>query len=102
MSEIYEAIEQLSRSKGIEVEKVIQALEEAIAAAAKRNFRSTEDIVARFDRQTGEMHAFARKTVVDDVQDEESQLDVDESRGSHGRAACDPAGKLDWLTSTLL
>ena len=45
--DIFEAVEQLSRSKGIEVEKVIEALEEAIAAAAKKSTRSQEDIVAR-------------------------------------------------------
>ena len=54
-SDIFEAVEALSRSKGIDVDRVIEALEEAIAAAAKRSFRSKEDIVARFDRQTGQL-----------------------------------------------
>ncbi len=79
-SELYEAIEQLSRSKGIDVEKVISALEEAIAAAAKRNLRSNEDIVARYDRQTGTLQAFARFQVVEDVEEEDSQIDVEEAR----------------------
>ena len=34
-SEIFEAVESLSRSKGIDVNTVVEALEEAIAAAAK-------------------------------------------------------------------
>jgi len=79
-SEIYEAIEQLSRSKGIDVEKVIAALEEAIAAAAKRNLRSHEDIVAKFDRQTGTMQAFARMLVVEAVEEADSQILLDEAR----------------------
>src|SRR5688572_27105231 len=79
-SEIYEAIEQLSRSKGIDVDKVIEALEEAIAAAAKRSYRSKEDIVARFDRQTGQMQAYARMTVVDAVEEPECQMDVATAR----------------------
>jgi N utilization substance protein A len=79
-SEIYEAIEQLSRSKGIDVEKVIEALEEAIAAAAKRSLRSKEDIVARFDRQTGTMQAFARMTVVETVEEEDAQMDLGTAR----------------------
>ena len=67
-SEIFEAVESLSRSKGIDVDKVIEALEEAIAAAAKRNYRSKEDIVARFDRQSGQMQAYARMTLVETVE----------------------------------
>src|SRR6185295_16579501 len=65
-SEIFEAVESLSRSKGIDVDKVIEALEEAI--------------VARFDRQTGQMQAYARMTVVDQVEEAECQIDVREAR----------------------
>src|SRR5688572_2398395 len=79
-SEIYEAIEQLSRSKGIDVEKVIEALEEAIAAAAKRSLKSHEDIVARFDRQTSTMQAFARFTVVETVEEEDSQMNLQDAQ----------------------
>lgn len=80
MSEIYEAIEQLSRSKNIDVEKVILAVEEAIAAAAKKSLRSKEDIVARFDRQTGTLQAFARVTVVEAVEEEEVHMDLATAR----------------------
>ena len=79
-SEIFEAVEALSRSKGINVDRVIEALEEAIAAAAKRNHRSPGEIVARFDRQTGQMQAFARFHVVEEVEEEECEISLDDAQ----------------------
>ena len=49
-NEIFQAIEQVGREKGIEVDIIIQAVEDAYAAAAKKHFRTKEDLGARFDR----------------------------------------------------
>src|SRR5260221_6927488 len=66
-SELFQAIEQVGREKGIEVDIIIQAVEDAYAAAAKKYFRTKEDLGARFDRDSGALDVFARKKVVDDV-----------------------------------
>src|SRR6267142_2600786 len=66
-NEIFQAIEQVGREKGIEVDIIIQAVEDAYAAAAKKYFRTKEDLGARFDRDTGSLAVFARKKIVDDV-----------------------------------
>jgi len=42
-------------------------VEDAYAAAAKKYFRTKEDLGARFDRDSGALDVFARKKVVDDV-----------------------------------
>src|SRR6266481_7876014 len=66
-NEIFQAIEQVGREKGIEVDIIIQAVEDAYAAAAKKYFRTKEDLGARFDRDTGSLAVFARKQIVDAV-----------------------------------
>jgi len=66
-NEIFQAIEQVGREKGIEVDIIIQAVEDAYAAAAKKYFRTKEDLGAKFDRETGSLQVFARKKIVDDV-----------------------------------
>jgi N utilization substance protein A len=64
-SELLQAIEALGREKGIDKEIVIAALEDAMAAAAKRVLHSQEAFVGHFDRETGEMHLARIKTVVE-------------------------------------
>jgi N utilization substance protein A len=64
-SELLQAIEALGREKGIEKEIVISALEDAMAAAAKRVLHSQESFIGHFDRETGEMSLARCKVVVE-------------------------------------
>ena len=63
-SELYQTIEQIGREKGLDTEIIIQAVEEAYAAATRKYYRSKEDYGARFDRSTGKFNVFAKHTVV--------------------------------------
>ncbi|MEJ2368995.1 MAG: transcription termination factor NusA [Acidobacteriota bacterium] len=65
-TEIIQAIEILGREKGIEKEVVVAALEDAMAAAAKRVLRSQESFVGHFNPDTGEVEVFKIKTVVEE------------------------------------
>jgi transcription termination/antitermination protein NusA len=65
-SELYQTIEQIGREKGIDAEIIIQAVEEAYAAASRKYYHSKEDFAARFDRETGQFALFSRQTVVED------------------------------------
>ena len=67
-SEILQAIEMLSRDRGIEVEIVINAVEDAIVAAAKKFYKSSEEISSRFNRETGTLEVFAVRKVVEKVE----------------------------------
>ncbi len=78
-SEIFQAIEQVGREKSIEVDVIIQAVEDAYAAAAKKYFRTKEDLGARFDRDSGSLAVFARKKVVDDVTNPDLEISPDEA-----------------------
>src|SRR5882672_7096960 len=78
-NEIFQAIEQVGREKGIEVDIIIQAVEDAYAAAAKKYFRTKEDLGARFDRDTGSLAVFARKKIVDDVTNPDLEISPNEA-----------------------
>ncbi len=66
-SQLLQAIDQVSREKGIDAEIIISAVEEAIIAASKKIFKSDENFGAHFNRQTGELQVWAVKEVVEDV-----------------------------------
>ena len=66
-SQLLQAIDQVSREKGIDAEIIISAVEEAIIAASKKIFKSDESFGASFDRNTGELQVWAIKEVVEEV-----------------------------------
>ncbi len=60
------AVEQIASEKGIPPEKVMGAIEAAIAAAYKKEYRKRSEIIrAKIDPKTGEIEFFQVKTVVD-------------------------------------
>jgi len=64
-NEIVQAIELLGREKGIDKQIVIEAYEEAMAAAAKRVLRSQGVFVGHFDPETGKVEVFNKYTVAE-------------------------------------
>ncbi len=79
-NELYQAIEAIGREKGIDVEVVIQAVQDAIVAASRKYFKSREELVSRFDRQSGILEVFALKRVVSEVHDPDMEITLEEAR----------------------
>jgi len=81
-SELWHTIEAIGREKGLDPEVLIQAIEEAYAAATRKYYHTKEDFGARFDRQTGEFQVFARHVVVedDDVADPQTEITLGDAR----------------------
>jgi N utilization substance protein A len=79
-SELYQAIEQIGREKGIDTDVVIAAVEEAYAAASKKYFRTNEPLGSRLNRTTGDIEDFARRPVVETIESEDSEITVEEAR----------------------
>ena len=78
-SEIIQAIEQVGREKGIEVDVVIRAVEDAYAAASKKYYRTKEEIGARFNRESGSLEVFAKKKVVESVLNPDLEISLKEA-----------------------
>lgn len=81
-SELMQTIEMIGREKGIDPEVIIQAVEEAYAAASRKYYRSREEFGARFDRESGHFHLFNKHVVVeeDDLADPMTEIAIEEAR----------------------
>ncbi|NJN63491.1 MAG: transcription termination/antitermination protein NusA [Acidobacteria bacterium] len=88
-NDLIQAIEAIGREKGIEREVIIRALEEAFAAASRKVIRTRENIVSVFDEKTGEFGIFAKKKVVPEVSDDETEISLEDA------IEIDPAADFD-------
>ncbi|MCL6626276.1 MAG: transcription termination factor NusA [Alicyclobacillus shizuokensis] len=72
-----DALEQLQREKGIDKDTLLEAIEAALISGYKRNFNSAANVRVEIERETGEVHVYARKTVVEDVTDTRLEISLD-------------------------
>jgi N utilization substance protein A len=79
-AEFMQAFEQLGKEKGISPEILFDAIEAALISAYKRNFSSAQNVRVSLDRETGEIHVYARKTVVEAVEDNRLEISLEEAR----------------------
>jgi transcription termination/antitermination protein NusA len=81
-SALYQSIELLSREKGIEPEVVVGAVEEAIALATRKYYKTQENMRGELNKDTGEITAYVYKTVVandDEIEDPVNQITLEEA-----------------------
>jgi transcription termination/antitermination protein NusA len=82
-SVLYDSIEALSRDKGIDPQIVISAVEDAIALATRKYYKTQENMRAELDKDSGEIRAYVFKTVVETpelIEDPVNQIALDEAR----------------------
>ena len=75
-SPIPQTIDILSREKGIDPQVIISAIEDAVVTAARKQFKTGEDLRARYNPETGDVELFALMTVVDEVQDSATEISL--------------------------
>ena len=76
---IAQNIEALCQEQGIDRDLVIEAIKEAVRAAAKKQFKGGEDIQVDWSPETG-LELAASKVVVEEVADASTELSIDEAR----------------------
>src|ERR1700748_2865197 len=82
-SQLYQSIELLSRDKGIDPEIVVGAVEDAIALATRKYYKTQENMRAELHKDTGEIRAYIYKTVVEppeQIEDPVNQIALDAAR----------------------
>src|SRR5262245_48741348 len=77
---LQQTIEALAKEKGIEPETVISAIEEAVATASRKYYKTGENLKTRFNTETGQVDLFALKTVVESVTTPATEISLDEAR----------------------
>jgi N utilization substance protein A len=73
-SELYNVIDALSREKGIDPQIVVNAVEDAIVVATRKYYKSQENLRAELDKESGQIRAFAVRTIVDGPEQIEDPL----------------------------
>ncbi|HEX4347979.1 MAG TPA: transcription termination factor NusA [Vicinamibacterales bacterium] len=73
-------IEALAKEKGIEPETVITAIEEAVATASRKYYKTGENLKTRFNTETGQVDLFALKQVVEQVTNPATEIAITEAR----------------------
>jgi len=74
VASVYQSIEILSKEKGIDPQIVLDAVKDAMLAAARKHFRAAEDLVADLDEETGNIQVYSVKQVVEAVEDPLRQI----------------------------
>lgn len=102
--EFIEALKMLEKERGVEMETLIEAIEDALVAAYRREFEirskdrdkardrdglpaqeseprpvENDGITAHIDRRTGEMRVYQPMTVVEEVRDPNSELSLEQA-----------------------
>jgi N utilization substance protein A len=77
---IFQSIELLSKEKGIDPQIVFDAVKDAMLVAARKHYRTNEDLIAEFDEKSQGVQIFAVYKVVEEVQDPIREMTVDQAR----------------------
>ena len=78
--ELVQVADTVARDKGIDREEVFQAMEQAIQKAGRSKYGHENDIRAAIDRKSGEIRLARYMTVVETVEDENTQLTLAKAR----------------------
>ena len=80
-NEFIEALNDLARERHIDREMLFTAIETALVAAYKRNYENNGgNVRVSIDRERGEVEVFARKKVVEEVEDPQTEISLAEAR----------------------
>ena len=80
-SEFLTALNEIEKEKNISKEVLLDAIDAALVSAYKRNYNTNQNnVVVNIDRDSGEVKVFVQKEVVEDVEDNLSQIALDEAR----------------------
>jgi len=76
-------ITQIAKDKGIDVDEIIGALEEAMKQAARKRHGQEKEIEARYNDELGEIELFEFMEVVEEVTDPTSQILLAKARSDY-------------------
>ena len=82
-AELFNLLDEIEKEKGISKDVVLDALESALISAYKKNFGAVEDINVKFS-DDGDIRIFARKEVVEEVEDRETQISLEDAQKIKG------------------
>ncbi|MDL2217570.1 transcription termination factor NusA [Christensenellaceae bacterium OttesenSCG-928-M15] len=79
-AEFMDALNALEKERGINKDILIDAVENALISAYRRNYGTSNNVRAEVDRDTGEIQLYASKSVVEQVENIHSEISVDKAK----------------------
>jgi N utilization substance protein A len=80
ISDLSRIIDQVGKDKGIDKKIIIEALEQALLAAARKKFGPKQEIEAKYNEEAGEIELFQFKTVVKEVKNPATEISLAEAK----------------------
>jgi transcription termination/antitermination protein NusA len=77
---LYQTIEQISREKHIEPEIIVAAIEDAMVVAARKYYRTEEDLRSKFNPESGQVDVYSVHTVVEEVSDPLREISLGDAK----------------------
>ena len=77
---LYQTIEQISREKHIDPEVIVAAIEDAMVVAARKYYKTEEELRSKFNPETGHVDVYSVRIVVDEVADPIREISVSDAR----------------------
>ena len=87
ISDLSRIIDQVGKDKGIDKAILIDALKEALLAAARKKYGSKQEIEASYNEEAGEIELFQFKIVVKNVINPPAEISLEEAKGLDADAA---------------
>ena len=78
--EFIQAIEDLEKERHISKDILIEAIESALVSAYKKNYGTSQNVRVDIDQETGDINVYMRMDVVEEIEDELTQLSLEEAR----------------------
>ena len=74
--EFFEAVQMLEKEKGIPAEYLYEKIQNAIIVALRKDYNGKDVVSCEIDPENYEMNVFVRKNVVDEIDDEDTDITV--------------------------
>ena len=74
------AIQELGKEKGIDPELLFQAVDDALVAAYKKNTGTNQNVRVDMNKETGEIHVYAQRTVVEGEADGINEMSLEDAQ----------------------
>ena len=79
-TELLEALSILEKEKNISKDTILDAIEQSLLQACKNHFGKADNVTVTINRETGDFHVMAAKTVAEEVEDSVEQISLADAK----------------------
>ena len=79
-TELLEALSVLEKEKNISKDTILDAIEQSLLQACKNHFGKADNVTVTINRETGDFHVMAAKTVVEEVEDPVLEISLTDAK----------------------